>query len=259
MKKLVLISTFILSGSLMAAPVLPLSQQLGDLEITEISNEDFKSLNGFGGNNLNTPNNINNINDLGGNLNGGFTGETPVQPTTLERTGKVIQTARDIVALGEAIYELVKKGKPTNVTEYAPISVVPKDPATKEHVDPFELEGFSIPVQKSFTAKIKNGFGKEVVSFTYSVIYSYGGSFNGAGKYLTGVSIIPGAIRTTHGWEFNASMKLSGIMNHGTRLDPVAGVLVTIKYQMNSMKTAFERNDTIHLSGLGQLTSYGIQ
>lgn len=176
------------------------------------------------------------------------------QPDRTEQAGKVIQAAKDIVALGEDIYTLVQKGKPTNVTEYAPISVVPKDPATKEVVDPFELEGFSMPVQKNFTARLKDG-GKEVINFKYKVLYSYGGSYNGAGKYLTGVIIIPGSVKTNFGWNFTATMRLSGIMNHGTKASPIAGVMITVKYQMNGWNKAHERNDTVHITGAGQFQS----
>ncbi len=251
MKKLALISSFVMSSTLMAAPNLPLDGELGTIETKEISYDEYKSLN-----NRNLPDN----NGIVPNFkNDGFNGPVPNNDGKLETTGKVIQTARDLVALGEAIYELVKKGKPTNVTEYAPISVIPKDPITKEHVDPFDMEGFSIPVAKNYTARITNGFGKEVVTFTYQVIYSYGGSYDGAGKYLTGVSIIPGSVKTSYGWDFNATMKLSGIMNHGSRAEPVAGVMLTVKYQMNSRSNAFERNDTIHITGAGQLQSYMVK
>jgi len=178
-----------------------------------------------------------------------------IPPRTIDdrisTTGKIIQTARDMVALGEAFYELVKKGKPTNVTEYAPISVVPRDPNTKEHVDPFDLENFSMPVEKNFVTSIKNGMGQEVVKFSYKVLFSYGGSYNGKGRYLANVIIVPGSIRTSFGWDFSATMKLSGIMNHGTKENPIAGVMVTVKYQMNSWVAAFERNDTIHITGNG--------
>ncbi len=160
-----------------------------------------------------------------------------------------------MVALGEAIYELVRKGKPTNVTEYAPISVVPRDPITKEHVDPFDLEGFSMPVEKNYVANIKSG-GREVVKFSYKVLYSYGGTYNGTGKWLSSVIVVPMSVVTKWGWEFNASMKPSGIMNHGTRADPLAGLQVTMKYQMNGWGTAYERNDTIHITGAGHLRNY---
>ena len=116
-----------------------------------------------------------------------------------------------------------------------------------------------MPVEKNYVAKIKNAAGKEVVNFSYKVLYSYGGSYNGAGKYLTNVIIVPGSVRTTFGWEFNATMKLSGMMNHGTKADPVAGVMVTVKYQMNSWSAAFERNDTIHVTGRGEIKNLNVQ
>ncbi len=245
MKRSVLLSSLLLSTSLLAAPVIPEDQKIGTFTVKEISSEEFAR--------------INNITSYGmkGVDGGTTTGQTtPQRPTfeqRVENTGKVIQTARDIVALGEAIYDLVIKGKPTNVTEYAPISVVPKDPTTKEPVDVFDLEGFSMPSEKNYSASITNGVGKEVVKFSYKVLFSYGGSYNGAGKYLSGVIIVPGSVKTSFGWDFNASMKLSGIMNHGTKADPVAGVMVTMKYQMNSWSSSLERNDTIHITGRGEI------
>ena len=113
-----------------------------------------------------------------------------------------------------------------------------------------------MPVEKNYVATIKDGFGKEAVKFSYKVLYSYGGSYNGTGKYLTNVIIIPGNIVTKYGWDFSASMRLSGMMNHGTKANPVAGIMVTVKYQMNSWSRAYERNDTIHITGNGELKTF---
>ena len=237
MKLQVLLTVLLVSSSVLAKSNIPLEQQIGSITTIEITDKFIE-------------------ND----------GSTPTPPVPgkkpmdyVEDTRKVISVAKDMIALGEAIYELVKKGKPTNTTEYAPISVVPKNPTTKEYIDPFELENFSMPEEKSFVTSIKNGVGKEVVSFTYTVIYSHGGSYEGKGKYLTNVIIVPKSVRTTFGWDFNASMKLSGIMNHGSKESPVAGVMVTVKYQMNSWSASFERNDTIHLTGRGELKTFGPQ
>lgn len=174
----------------------------------------------------------------------------------IDIAGRVIGTAKDIVALGEDIYQLVQKGKPSSTTDYSAISVVPINPETQEIVDPFDLEGFSMPEERNFVTRIKNGAGKEVIRFEYKVLYSYGGSFSGKGKYLTGVMIVPSSVKTSWGWDFSASMRLQSIMNHGTRENPVAGALLTIKYNMNSWSAAFERNDTIHVTGKGQLKNY---
>ncbi len=175
------------------------------------------------------------------------------------QAGRVISVAKDFVALGESIYELVKKGRPTNTTSYNAISVVPKDPMTKEAISPFDLEGFSVPEERSFTAVVKNGFDQVVVKFEYQLVYSYGGSFEGKGKYLTGVMVVPKSVHTSFGWDFNATMKLDAIMNHGSKANPVAGALVTIKYQMNSWTSSFERNDTLHVTGAGQVKSFGVR
>lgn len=192
---------------------------------------------------------------------------TPTTPTPaptfndrVQQVGGVIQAAKDVVALGEAIYALVEHGRPKVTTDYAPISILPRDPsntatdpALRYAVDPFDMEGFSLPIEKMITAKVKSPTGGEAVVFQYKVIYSYGGSYNGVGKYLTGINIIPASVKVAHGWTFNSSMKLSGMMNHGTRANPIVGAMITIKYSMSSMTQAFERNDTIYINGDGSL------
>jgi hypothetical protein len=87
-------------------------------------------------------------------------------------------------------------------------------------------------------------------------MYSSGGSYNGKGKYLTGITIVPGNIQATRGWIIDSSMKLGGIMNHGTRENPIVGAIITIKYQISNMGKATERNDTIHIRGDGQVMTF---
>ena len=242
MRPSVFLITAFLALPVLAKPTIPVEYQISTVTTVEVSSDEFDRLE-------------NDDYEIKTRIV-----QDSIPPRSLDDRintgGKIIQTARDMVALGEAIYDLVKKGKPTNVTEYAPISVVPRDPMTKEHVDPFDLEGFSMPVEKNFVTSIKNGFGHEVVRFSYKVLYSYGGSFNGKGQYLANVIIVPGSIKTTFGWDFSATMKLSGIMNHGSKENPIAGIMVTVKYQMNSWITAFERNDTIHINGNGYLKNH---
>lgn len=245
MKKCIALSVLLLATSLMAAPVESNDFEIGSITITETTNlKHLKNMSFEGEDPEPKP-------------------EEPKKPITFnegaERVGKVIQLGKDLVALGEQVYDLVKKGKPVNTTNYAAISVVPKDPTTKEIVSPFDLEGFSVPVERSFRASVKNMSGKEVVRFDYQVVYAFGGSYDGKGKYLTSVMIVPKHIETSWGWEFNATMKLDAIMNHGSKTDPVAGALVTMKYQINGWSKAVERNDTIHLTGAGEVKSFGIK
>lgn len=171
--------------------------------------------------------------------------------TKIENVGSVIAIGRDLVALGESIYRLVIKGKPTTKTTYAPISVVPK--VNGEPADIFETEGWSAPVKRTYEIKYRNLYDVVVVHFQFSVIYSYNGKYNGTGAYLTAVQVIPEYVRTLFGFDFEATMKLGGIQNQGTRNNPIAGATVMIEYVTSSVMNSITRVTSFFITGKGQL------
>jgi hypothetical protein len=177
-----------------------------------------------------------------------------VKPIDLDRVGKVISLGRDLVALGEDVYKLVIKGKPTNVTKYAPISVIPKE--NNEPVDVMSTEDWQMPRKQSFSVVYKNLWNVKIVQFRYSVIYSYGGTYNGKGAYLTAVQIIPESVSTLFGFDFTATMKLGGIQNMAKRDDPVAGATLLLEYTVNSFMKASTQVATIFVDGRGQFKHY---
>lgn len=170
-----------------------------------------------------------------------------VDPT--EKVGKVISVARDLVALGEDIYRLVIKGKPTNQTSYAPISVIPR--VNGAPVDILDTETWRAPVKRTYQVVYENLYGIDVVTFRYSVIYSYGGSYNGSGAYLTAVQIIPESVRTLFGFDFTATMKLGGIQNQGTKANPNAGATLLMEYTVSSVMNAENVVDSFFVTGKG--------
>ncbi|HXH32752.1 MAG TPA: hypothetical protein VNJ01_18275 [Bacteriovoracaceae bacterium] len=167
----------------------------------------------------------------------------------------IIAIANGLVALGEGIYTLSSKFKPTISTEYAPINVVPYNAATKVVVSPFELEGFSDLVVKTVSTKCMNAYNQTVVTFVYNVFYSYGGNYRGKGKYLSSIVIVPSYVQVATGWTFTSSMKVSSVTNHSTTADPVAGIFLSMKYSVASLFAAVEKNDTIYIKGDGQFKS----
>ncbi|MBA2403935.1 MAG: hypothetical protein H0V66_04120 [Bdellovibrionales bacterium] len=166
-----------------------------------------------------------------------------------DKVGGVIKVGRELVALGEDIYKLVQKGKPSNTTSYAPISVIPKVGDT--HVDIFETENWTIPRKNTYVISYKNLYGMEVVKFRYSVIYSYGGTYKGKGAYITAAMIVPESIMTSFGFTFSATMKLNGIMNHGTKENPVAGAIMAMEYTVETFLQASLESDSYHVTGRG--------
>ena len=236
MKNLVMtLSLALMTSAAFAAP------EMFSVETVEV--QEFSSMKGM---------------DVGGSQGGAASGIPPTDPgkkVTTEDVGKVIGVAKDMVALGEDIYTLVSKGKPSNTTDFTPINVVPRDPISKEYADPFEMEGCSMPTEKKYVTSIKNG-DSEAVRFEYMVLFTYDCSYNESGKFIQNAMVQPVSVKTAYGWDFNATMKVSGIMNHGTKAQPVAGAMITIKYSMNSWSMAFERNDTIHITGRGEIKNY---
>lgn len=176
------------------------------------------------------------------------------QPSELDKVGKVISIAKDLVALGEDIYKLVIKGKPSNTTTYAPISVVPKENGAA--VDVMETENWKTPVKRSYEVLYENVYGMDVVKFRYSVIFAHGGTYNGKGAYLTAVQIIPESVSTMFGYDFTATMKLGGIQNNRTRENPLAGATLLLEYTVRTVMKASTEVSTVFIDGNGFFKHY---
>lgn len=170
-------------------------------------------------------------------------------PNPIAVAGQVIGIAKDLVALGEDIYKLVIKGKPTNTTKYAPISVIPKE--NGEPVDVMATEHWKVPVKRSFEVLYENLYGMDVVKFRYSVIFAYGGTYNGKGAYLTSVQIIPESVSTLFGYDFTATMKLGGIQNLATRENPIAAATLLLEYTVNTIMKANTEVSSVFVAGNG--------
>ncbi len=170
-------------------------------------------------------------------------------PGRIETAGKVISVARDLVALGEDIYRLVSKGKPNVTTSYDPISVIPK--VEGRAVDLMDTESWSMPQKRTFQMGLKNLYGIEVITFRYSVMYSYNGSYDGKGKYLTAAQIQPDYVNVLWGFDFSATMKLSGIQNQGSRQNPIAAATLRIEYTASNVLNSRTIGDTFFITGTG--------
>lgn len=167
----------------------------------------------------------------------------------VQDAGKIIATGRELVALGEDIYRLVVKGKPQNITSYAPVSIIPK--FGDSYVDIFDTENWSAPRKNTYEINYKNLYGMTVVKFRYSVIYSYGGTYNGKGAYITGAHMVPDSVMTSWGFTFSATMKLNSLTNLGTKERPVAGAVLAMEYTVETILQASLETDSYYITGRG--------
>ena len=175
--------------------------------------------------------------------------------SVVEDAGKVIRVARDLVALGEEVYRLIVKGKPNTTVAYTPISVLPNN-GNDLAVNILDTEFWSMPKATKYKVSAKNVYGMEVASFTFNVLFSYGGSYNGKGKYITSAQIIPEAVSSKWGYDVSATMKLSGVQNYGSVEDPIAGAILQVNYTIDSMLSSIDNTISIGISGRGEVVKF---
>ena len=167
--------------------------------------------------------------------------------------GQVIAVANQVIALGEKIYEIVKKGQPVLNVSTAPISVLPKN-SDGSPVDIFQTSDWSMPLTRKVKLEYKNLYGSKVVTFDYTVMFVHSGKYNGKGAYLTAVQVVPTNVTVSWGYEFDVNMKLVGLQNHGSVESPVAGAIVQMSYKAKTVLRTIDSTDQYHVTGRGQLT-----
>ena len=189
------------------------------------------------------------------------TKNTPRRPgpkaDPIRRTGEIIGLGDRIVALGERIYNLVNKGRPSADFNYAPISIIPRvNDAGKAASVLNDMSAGSMPKVETYNLELKNGYGSTVVDFEFNLIFFYGLKFKGVGDYITGAQIVPKEVNVDYGYDFNATMKLSGIVNHGSDEYPMAGGILVLEYNYKNMWSAKKRSEIFHIMGDGKVFNY---
>jgi len=166
--------------------------------------------------------------------------------------GEVIMVADQIIALGEKIYKIIEKGRPVVQTQYSPISVLPKY-SNGNSVDAMDMENWSSPKGIKYKVSYKNLYGMNVASIEFLVLMSYGGRYNGKGRYITSAQIIPSNVTAAWGYDVSATMKLNSIQNKGTKASPVAAAVLNFSYTVKTVMKHDENHMTFYMDGNGTL------
>ncbi len=167
--------------------------------------------------------------------------------------GQVIGWGKDLVTLGQSIYDLVQKGKPTITTSNdKAICILPRIPNTTTYVEVMDLEEASDPIKRKFIMSVKNGFNSEVIRMEFMLIYQVA-KYDGKGKYIINAILLP-KVSVGYGFDFSSDMRVIGASNKGTKADPVTSLILDLHYKFGSFLKGVERNDAITLTGKGEVT-----
>lgn len=165
--------------------------------------------------------------------------------------GEIASWLSSIVNMGEKIWGIISANKPVMNAQWASASALPAKAGCW-----LDLAGWQDPKAITFRTRYKNGFGMTVVDFTYRVIYLYGGSLQGAGKFLANVQVQPAEVNVAWGWQLEAKASVPAVVNVGSTTDPVAGMQVLIDWTVKTVVTHSEQSSAYFVKGDGQLTSF---
>jgi len=152
----------------------------------------------------------------------------------------------NIINLGKKIWQIVEAGKPVVNVELNTANALPEGAKGWQ-----ALEGWQAPVSRVFEVSYKNGFGREMVNFTYRLLYTYGGNSKGKGHYLTNVTVVPAQLSVGWGYSFSAQAQIPSVTNAGTADNPIGAVEMLVSWKVDTMLRHREGSSSFYIKGDG--------
>lgn len=157
----------------------------------------------------------------------------PTLPLLRGRTGfgaGDLASITEIINVGKEIWEIVVENKAVVDIASERATAIPTGVS-----DWRKMPGWKAPQARLFRMSFKNFYGATVVDFTYRVLFTPGGTLNGRGKYLTGMTILPAKIWAAWGFTFRSRGSIPSIMNANTTRDPLAAAELQLTWSVESL------------------------
>ena len=152
----------------------------------------------------------------------------------------------NIINLGKKIWTLVEANHAVVSIATDRANALPQGISTWEH-----MQEWKTPSSRLFRVTYKNFFGMNVVDFTFRLIYTYGGSVNGKGLYLTQIGVIPADLLVRSGYTFNVHAFVPNITNAGTSESPMAAAEILVNWSLDNYAKHIEGSQSYYVRGDG--------
>lgn len=149
-----------------------------------------------------------------------------------------------LVNLGKKVWALVENNKPAVNVNYMYANALPKGVRSSE-----ELDSFSELQHVSYRVHGENLYGVTVYDLTYSLVHRYGGSYQGRGKFLENVAVVPSALEVSWGYTVNYNVEKVSVVNTGTRENPVGAVLLETNFKVSTVLKSLETHSVYDFRG----------
>ncbi|MGE0173775.1 MAG: hypothetical protein AB7T49_13340 [Oligoflexales bacterium] len=149
-----------------------------------------------------------------------------------------------IVNYGKKIWQIILENRPVTNLCFDYANAFPKGVAK-----PADLSGFSQLHYKTYNYTAKNVFGGVLADVTYSVVHQFGGSYDGKGKFLATVSIVPGNVSVAIGNRLDFDTTKIVVTNVGTDAEPVASIVMETQLRLSNPFDTVHKTQIFQVSG----------
>lgn len=153
-------------------------------------------------------------------------------------------TLEQIVNIGRQIWAVIEANKPVVDIKYDYANALPLGLTSSSR-----LTNFSDMQHTSYRMSGKNGWGVTVYDLTFTVVHQYGGQFEGKGRFLESVSIIPSHLDVMWGYTVNFDVGSIRTTNAGTAADPIGSIIMGMKFKVSTVIQSSETNILCHFRG----------
>lgn len=157
----------------------------------------------------------------------------------------------EIINIGLKIWKIIEDNKPVVNLNLQRASALPSGLK-----DWSEMENWSDIQAREYQVSYINGFKKEVVKMNILMTYSYGGTFNSRGQYLSQVGVLVKDLEVDWGFTVQAETEVARVVNAGTRENPLALMEMNLKWSVKSVMKQIHEGLHFAIKGNGEVQAY---
>lgn len=149
-----------------------------------------------------------------------------------------------ITNLGQKIWKVIEANRPVVNVKYHYANALPKGVPSSE-----DLDGFSDLQMRSFRNYAKNLYGITVYDVTYTAVHRFGGSYNGQGRFLENVTILPHHVDVLWGYTLNMGVSRISTVNVGTKDSPIGSIVMELEMRVSTVMKESQTRELIQFRG----------
>lgn len=163
-----------------------------------------------------------------------------------------IDVINDIINIGEKIWRIIEANQPVVDVSTTYANAYPRG---IEHWT--DMHSWKAPQATMYEFSAKNLLGMDAVKVRYQVIRMTEGKYKDKGHYLNHVTIEPLKVEVNWGMKFHLLAQIPSVMNVGSSEDPIAGMLATLKWQINTVFKHVQGTSVYYMQGDGDFREIG--